>query len=83
MKLKKRVRVVPGRACCHFVIAAKDGCVDGMKGARIGYRNGLVTKKEFEETLSSSQQSLDEIKFNYGFNRAIKCSFDFLDDLSL
>jgi hypothetical protein len=32
-------------ACCHFIIAAKDGCVDGVESVRIGYRNGLVTKK--------------------------------------
>jgi TPR repeat protein len=50
------------RACRHFIIAAKDGVVDAMDNVRNGYKEGFVTKEEFEETLRSFQKSRDEMK---------------------
>jgi hypothetical protein len=50
------------RACRHFIIAAKVGDVDAMDHVRSGYKEGFVTKEEFEETLRSFQKSCDEMK---------------------
>ena len=50
------------RAMKHFTISASVGDDDSLKAVQDGYRNGLVTKDNFEVTLRAHKKSQDEMK---------------------
>ena len=50
------------RAMKHFMISANSGNDDALKSVQSGYRNGLVTKNDFEKTLRAHKKSRDELK---------------------
>ena len=50
------------RAMKHFVIAAKCGNKDCLHYVKVGFRQGHVTKEDFEKTLRDYQASCDETK---------------------
>ena len=46
----------------HFKIAAIAGHKDSLDTVQLGFKGGLVTKDEFEETLRAYQESISEMK---------------------
>ena len=46
----------------HFMIAAKCGCENSLHYVKQGFRDGIVTKEQFEKTLRDYQASCDETK---------------------
>eukprot|EP00956_Cyclotella_meneghiniana_P008651 scaffold11800_cov27-Cyclotella_meneghiniana.AAC.4 len=46
----------------HFMIAASCGCKKSLHNIKIGFKNGHVTKEDFEKTLRDYQASCDETK---------------------
>ena len=50
------------RALRHFMIAAKGGYKDSLDAVKQGFRDGHVTKEDFEKTLRGYQASCDETK---------------------
>ena len=50
------------RAMKHFMIAAKCGFKDSLDNVKRGYKDGHVTKEDFETTLRAYQASCDETK---------------------
>eukprot|EP00956_Cyclotella_meneghiniana_P003667 scaffold4459_cov64-Cyclotella_meneghiniana.AAC.4 len=50
------------RAMKHFVIAAKCGCDYSLDIVKQGFKDGYVTKEDFEKTLRDYQASCDETK---------------------
>ena len=50
------------RAMKHFMIAARAGYDDALKGVREGYKVGFVTKDEYASTLRAHKDSQDEMK---------------------
>ena len=50
------------RAMKHYMISASAGDDDSLKAVQDGYRNGLVTKDNFEVTLRAHKKSQDEMK---------------------
>ena len=50
------------RGMKHFMIAAKTGYDDSLKEVQEGYSSGHVTKDEFENTLRTYKDSVDEVK---------------------
>eukprot|EP00956_Cyclotella_meneghiniana_P031632 scaffold83626_cov28-Cyclotella_meneghiniana.AAC.3 len=50
------------RALKHFMIAAMCGDEDALNNIKEGFRDGLVTKEEFEKALRDYQASCDETK---------------------
>ena len=50
------------RAMKHFMIAAKCGSKDSLYYVKHGFRDGYVTKEDFEKTLRDYQASCDETK---------------------
>ena len=50
------------RAVKHLMISASEGHGKSLKGVQVGYRDGVVTKDDFEKTLRAHQKSLDEVK---------------------
>jgi len=50
------------RSVQYYMVAAKAGKKGALDKVKIGFRNGLVTKDEYESTLRAHQQRLDEMK---------------------
>ena len=50
------------RAMRHFTIAAKCGHEDSVEMVKVGFKNGLVTKEDFENTLGCYQVAQDEMR---------------------
>eukprot|EP00956_Cyclotella_meneghiniana_P039004 scaffold163915_cov23-Cyclotella_meneghiniana.AAC.2 len=50
------------RATKHFMIAAKCGYEDSLNNIKQGFRDGLVTKEDFEKTLRGHQAACNETK---------------------
>ena len=50
------------RAMKHFMIAAECGCENSLDVVKQGFRDGIVTKEQFEKTLRDYQASCDETK---------------------
>ena len=50
------------RAAKHFMISASAGDDESVKAVQDGYRDGIVTKDDFEKTLRAHQKSKDEMK---------------------
>ena len=50
------------RAKKHFIIAASAGHPESLDAVKTGFRNGLVTKDEYESTLRAYQKQVDEMK---------------------
>ena len=50
------------RAMKHLIISASAGDDDSMKAVQDGYRNCIVNKDDFEQTLRAHQKSKDEMK---------------------
>eukprot|EP00956_Cyclotella_meneghiniana_P008649 scaffold11800_cov27-Cyclotella_meneghiniana.AAC.2 len=50
------------RAMKHFMIAAKCGFKDSLDNVKQGFRDGLVTKEDFEKTLRDYQAIYEETK---------------------
>ena len=46
----------------HMIIAASAGHPESLDAVKIGFRNGRVTKEEYENTLRAFQKSQDEMK---------------------
>ena len=50
------------RVMKHFIISADAGHDESVKAVQDGYRDGIVTKDDFEKTLRAHQKSQDEMK---------------------
>ena len=50
------------RTMKHLMISASAGCDDSLKGVQAGYRDGIVIKDDFEQTLRAHKKSSDELK---------------------
>ena len=50
------------RAMKHFMIAAKCGYTDSLDNVKEGFKNGYVTKEDFEKTLRGYQAAREETK---------------------
>ena len=61
LELKDNARS-KNRAMKHFLIAAKSGYDESLKIVGAGFKDGYITKEEYEKTLRAYQHSCDEIK---------------------
>ena len=50
------------RAFKHFVLAAKAGLRESLDTVKIGFKDGIITKDEYANTLRAYQQRHDEVK---------------------
>ena len=50
------------RAMKHFLISASAGHDISLKGVQNGYRDGIVSKDDFEKILRAHKKSNDELK---------------------
>ena len=50
------------RAFKHFVLAAKAGLRESLDTVKIGFKDGIITKDEYANTLRAYQQRHDEMK---------------------
>ena len=62
------------RAMKHLIISASAGHEQSLKGVQSGYRDGMVTKDDFEKTLRAHQKSKDEMKSEWRDHAAAKLS---------
>ena len=51
-----------GRACKHYIIAARAGEKASLVNVKLGYMRGIVTKDEYANTLRACQSQQDEMK---------------------
>eukprot|EP00571_Detonula_confervacea_P003255 CAMPEP_0172322400 /NCGR_PEP_ID=MMETSP1058-20130122/45765_1 /TAXON_ID=83371 /ORGANISM="Detonula confervacea, Strain CCMP 353" /LENGTH=156 /DNA_ID=CAMNT_0013038133 /DNA_START=368 /DNA_END=838 /DNA_ORIENTATION=+ len=61
------------RAVKHFTIAAGDGYETSLKPMRDFFKNGLVTKDDFEKVLRAHKESIDEIRSDQRDKAAASC----------
>ena len=50
------------RAMKHFMISARDGCMESLDNVKIGFMKDLLTKDEYASTLRAYQKGIDEMK---------------------
>jgi hypothetical protein len=51
-----------GRAMKHFILAARARHKKSLGNVKVGFKNGLVTKDEYANTLRAYQYQQDEMK---------------------
>ena len=50
------------RSMKHFILAAKAGYKPSLESVKLGYKEGVITKDEYANTLRAYQQRHDEMK---------------------
>jgi len=50
------------RAMKHFILSARAGHKKSLDNVKVGFKNGLVTKDEYANTLRAYQYQQDEMK---------------------
>lgn len=50
-----------GRAVRHYIIAARSGMKESMQGVTKAYREGIISKQHFEDTLRAHLESLKDM----------------------